>query len=221
MIRFYCDCGKRLKVRAENAGRTAKCPYCGVRVHVPEETGKNVGAAEALAAAVGGTESPATPSAPVAEVAPAKPPRRHPTPPKPKAQVRPRAAQPSPQPAAREDHAAAGLAALARAVGEDKAKTPKKTGDPMARVRNQMSAKDGPASLQVLSRRHGAKPNNTKAVMVGVGVAVVVLGGAIALAFLGGGGKDSSPASPPPPEVRVSRPAGSPGELFPNVAPKE
>jgi DNA-directed RNA polymerase subunit RPC12/RpoP len=34
-IRFVCRCGKRMKVPARYAGRTAKCPRCGARLKIP------------------------------------------------------------------------------------------------------------------------------------------------------------------------------------------
>ena len=37
-IRFVCTCGKRMKVPARYAGRTAKCPCCGTRLKIPALT---------------------------------------------------------------------------------------------------------------------------------------------------------------------------------------
>lgn len=34
-MRWYCECGQRLKSRDSNAGRTIACPECGERVQVP------------------------------------------------------------------------------------------------------------------------------------------------------------------------------------------
>ena len=36
-IRFYCTCGKRIKVPAKHAGRTGKCPKCSNKVTVPDQ----------------------------------------------------------------------------------------------------------------------------------------------------------------------------------------
>lgn len=36
-IRFYCTCGKRIKVPARHAGRTGKCPKCSKKVTVPTQ----------------------------------------------------------------------------------------------------------------------------------------------------------------------------------------
>jgi hypothetical protein len=36
-ISFSCDCGKKLTVRDDMAGKRAKCPGCGSVLHVPEE----------------------------------------------------------------------------------------------------------------------------------------------------------------------------------------
>ncbi|OHB68828.1 MAG: hypothetical protein A2Y77_11675 [Planctomycetes bacterium RBG_13_62_9] len=34
-IRFVCRCGKRIKVPARYAGRTGKCPQCGIKLKIP------------------------------------------------------------------------------------------------------------------------------------------------------------------------------------------
>lgn len=36
-IRFSCECGKRIKVHREYAGKTGRCPKCGRQVKVPEK----------------------------------------------------------------------------------------------------------------------------------------------------------------------------------------
>ena len=36
-IRFYCECGKRIKVPAERGGQTGRCPKCKALVRVPEK----------------------------------------------------------------------------------------------------------------------------------------------------------------------------------------
>jgi predicted RNA-binding Zn-ribbon protein involved in translation (DUF1610 family) len=42
-IRFYCPCGRRLKVRAEGGRREGKCPDCGRLVPVPGSVGTGAG----------------------------------------------------------------------------------------------------------------------------------------------------------------------------------
>jgi uncharacterized paraquat-inducible protein A len=37
LIRFTCACGKRVKVPAKYAGKTARCPRCKNRVKIPEK----------------------------------------------------------------------------------------------------------------------------------------------------------------------------------------
>jgi len=66
MIRFYCtQCGKRLEIKDEHAGKEVKCPDCGAVAIVPQKTSDGDEAAEQiygeraslddLAAAVQGT----------------------------------------------------------------------------------------------------------------------------------------------------------------------
>jgi hypothetical protein len=38
-IRFYCTCGKRIKVAAQYAGKTGKCPQCKQPVKIPKISG--------------------------------------------------------------------------------------------------------------------------------------------------------------------------------------
>ena len=57
MIRFYCSCGKRLKVRASEIGRTVECPHCASQLVVPNPDAPPAdvpatSATEALAAAM-------------------------------------------------------------------------------------------------------------------------------------------------------------------------
>lgn len=42
-IRFYCPCGRRLKVRAGGGGRAGKCPDCGRLVPLPGSAGGRPG----------------------------------------------------------------------------------------------------------------------------------------------------------------------------------
>jgi predicted RNA-binding Zn-ribbon protein involved in translation (DUF1610 family) len=42
-LRFYCPCGRRLKVRAAGGQRAGKCPDCGRLVPVPGSGGADVG----------------------------------------------------------------------------------------------------------------------------------------------------------------------------------
>lgn len=36
-IRFYCSCGKRIKVPAKYSGKSGRCPKCSRRVQIPQE----------------------------------------------------------------------------------------------------------------------------------------------------------------------------------------
>jgi len=40
MIEFTCDCGKRIRVKDELAGKRGKCKQCGATIRVPRETAK-------------------------------------------------------------------------------------------------------------------------------------------------------------------------------------
>lgn len=47
VLRFECsECGKQMQARAEHAGRTAKCPACGVAVAIPEPEAEEIEEAE-------------------------------------------------------------------------------------------------------------------------------------------------------------------------------
>ena len=230
MIRFYCACGKRLKVSKQDAGKIAKCSQCGAKVRVPQAPAPSADPREALAAALHGERAPADRSGlPVAEVvAPAK-----------------RQPAAAPQPAAREDLAAAGLAALAQAaapwsprdepadpdpsprrsqaadglaaLAQAVASAPVKESDPMARVRQRVGAANGPASAVLTRGGPGHRKSHTF-LIVGIGVGVVVIGILIAVLVHSAG---YAPEKPPPGETSSGSHVGSTaGELFPGVPSK-
>ncbi|MBE3071013.1 MAG: hypothetical protein IMZ66_12330, partial [Planctomycetes bacterium] len=68
MIRFYCACGKRLKVDDALAGRPVQCPDCGAAARAPQADPEVLSGPEALVAAIKGTAGPAEDDIPVAEV---------------------------------------------------------------------------------------------------------------------------------------------------------
>jgi hypothetical protein len=76
MIRFYCDCGKRLKADDAYAGRQVKCGACGARKMVPaasEAEKAPTAPADGLAALASALRASATSPARAARTAPDKP----------------------------------------------------------------------------------------------------------------------------------------------------
>jgi phage FluMu protein Com len=60
MIDFECNqCGKRLKVKDEAAGKKGKCPQCGVLLEVPQTAAEPVAATSAAKPTAAPTELPA------------------------------------------------------------------------------------------------------------------------------------------------------------------
>ncbi len=220
MIRFHCDCGKRLKVPEEHAGRLAECPYCGKHVRVPAKSQAAPGGPDALRKALA-SPPPAPAAMPVAQpVAKAPKPKPAAAPRKPAAARKPAAKAKAARPKAKAKPQAAaqpGLAGLAQAAAETKAG---RTGrvPPRTAPRGQSKTPGGTATEQILGRRHQAKANSTKVVLAGVGIAVVLLGGLIAIAFLMQPKPEPEPVDPPMVyQPQDTGPRSTPGELFPNV----
>ena len=243
MIRFNCTCGKRLKARPKDAGRSVVCPRCGAKMIAPGGAAP-ASAPEALAAAIRELSRPAAPDdgdgkaddIPVAEVVDAPPTAAGrfsaPAALRTAGQRSAGAKEPplSPQAAA----ALAGLDALARAA-PPKSKT--RLGEPGARPAAKVETKKKPAAAQgrgALASNGGpagtsplARNPMLIAIAAAVGIAVVLL---VLSFFLGGGGvsKKKEPAPevaplPPPPAAKPAKPDWGdhpPGELWPNVKPQ-
>jgi len=236
LIRFNCTCGKRLKARPGDAGRSVVCPRCGAKMIAPGGAAP-ASAPEALAAALRELSQPAAPDngdgqadhIPVAEVVDEPPMAagRFSSP----AALRtagPRSAGAKEPPLSPEAAAAlASLDALARAAppkpaARPAAKVETKKKPAAAQGRSAAASNGGPAETSPL-----AKNPMLIAIAAAIGVAVVLL---VLSFFLGGGvvsKKKEEPApkaAPPPPAA--AKPATPdwgdhpPGELFPNVKPQ-
>jgi hypothetical protein len=237
LIRFNCTCGKRLKARPKDAGRSVVCPRCGAKMIAPGGAAP-ASAPEALAAALRELSQPAAPDngdgqaddIPVAEVVDAPPTAAgrfsSPAALRTAGQRSAGAKEPplSPEAAA----ALAGLDALARAAppkpaARPAAKVETKKKPAVAQGRGAAAPNGGPAGTSPLARNP-----IVIAIAAAVGVAVVLL---VLSFFLGGGGvsKKKEPApevAPPPPPPAAVKPATRewgdhpPGELWPNVKPQ-
>ena len=244
MIRFNCTCGKRLKARPKDAGRSVVCPRCGAKMIAPGGAAP-ASAPEALAAALRELSRPAAPDdgdgraddVPVAEVVDAPPTAagRFSAPAALRTAGRRSAGAKEPPLSPQAAAALAGLDALARAA-PPKSKT--RLGEPGARpAANVETRKKKPAAAQ---GRDAAASNGDPAgtsplarnpmliaIAAAVGIAVVLL---VLSFFLGGGGvsKKKEPAPevaplPPPPAAKPAKPDWGdhpPGELWPNVKPQ-
>jgi len=243
LIRFNCTCGKRLKARPKDAGRSVVCPRCGAKMIAPGGAAP-ASAPEALAAALRELSRPAAPDdgdgraddVPVAEVVDAPPTAagRFSAPAALRTAGRRSAGAKEPPLSPQAAAALAGLDALARAA-PPKSKT--RLGEPGARPAAKVETKKKPAAAQ---GRDAAASNGGPAgtsplarnpmliaIAAAVGIAVVLL---VLSFFLGGGGvsKKKEPAPevaplPPPPAAKPAKPDWGdhpPGELWPNVKPQ-
>ena len=238
MIRFNCTCGKRLKARPKDAGRSVACPQCGAKMIAPGGAAP-ASAPEALAAALRELSQPAAPDngdgqaddIPVAEVVDAPPTAAgrfsSPAALRTAGQRSAGAMEPplSPEAAA----ALAGLDALARAA------PPKPAARPAAKVETEKkpAAAQGRDAAASNGDPAGTSPLARNPIVIAIaaalGVAVVLL---VLSLFLGGGGvskkkevEEPAPkAAPPPPAIaKPTKPDWGdhpPGELFPNVKPQ-
>jgi hypothetical protein len=120
---------------------------------------------------------------------------------------------------AAEQGGATGLEALAQAVRTNGgAKNPSRS--PLAAAHQKVKKQELPTSAQLISRRVGARPNQKKAVLIGVIAAVVLFGLVIGLSALlahSSGDSEKKPADQVTPTDTPGSRRGTPGELFKNV----
>jgi len=235
LIRFNCTCGKRLKARPGDAGRSVVCPKCGAKTIAPAGAAP-ASAPEALAAALRELSRPAAPDngdgqaddVPVAEVVDEPPVAAgrfsSPAALRTAGQRSAGAKEPplSPEAAA----ALAGLDALARAApprpaARPAAKVETKKKPAVAQGRDAAAPNGGPAGISTLARNP-----MVIAIAAAIGVAVVLL---VVSFFVGGGNapkkKDAAPevVPPPPAAAKPAKPDWGdhpPGELWPSVKPQ-
>lgn len=200
MIRFFCSCGKRLKVAKSDAGRTLQCPSCGATVQAPGTAPPTVSGHEALVQAMREVVQTPPEEVPVAEVV---------------------AEPPPPQ----QVQALAKLDALARTARPNgTAKSAARAAGPSLRGRPATGTRPG----QAADVTPPAPPDSRKTLIISIGVSVLVaVLFLIVAAFIGGGGGGSrneppEPAveSTPQPKPRPTsreRDLHPPGELFPKA----
>ncbi len=243
MIRFYCPCGKRLKVRAKDAGRLAKCSQCGAKLRVPEPADP-ADPREALASAVNGggglVPAPALgedlPTAEIVEPPPPKGPGFEPESP-PLEEMAREAAPPDGAANALEAMAGAppptprrqspsdvpsqpgpnpGAAAGLAALAQAVSSAPADNGDPLKKVRQRVNAAAGPGSGRILMGGSGNGGSSKKGPLV-IGIAAgVVAVGVIVGVIIYAATRDDGPPGPAPEPTRSTR-GSTAGELFPGV----
>lgn len=214
MIRFYCSCGKRLKVDDALAGRSVQCTQCGATMQAPGAEPETVSGPEALVSALRDLNGPAPDDIPEAEVIDGPPVAAKP--------ISRRGRAPSPEKA----QALEGLDALARAAGPAPvAKVAARR--PQAAVRGRKGAASPARPALPGGRRPPAAGAHRNAAVIGAVAAVaLIIVFAIVAAFVGGGScsAPAKPEPPPPPAqsvVEVEKPkrftGHQPGEMFNNV----
>jgi hypothetical protein len=217
VIRFYCPCGKRLKIPESHAGRVVECIECGQHVQAPSLEPVQSGH-EVLAAAMrevhAQMQAPVEvddPEVPVAEVV---------------------NELPGAPPAARAlttFDAAARVAPVARPVGRPVARpAPTARAAQPANGRALPAGPARPGQPMMPGKQPQASIRNLLIVGVILGAVLLIILGGLLVAFLGDKPREKIPESPPvvvpsrpaPPPSRPGREAHPPGELFPNVPAK-
>lgn len=196
MIRFLCECRRRIKLEDDLAGHLVQCSKCGARMRVPQA--EPLSAPEALAAAMREATQPEPEEVETTEVA----------------EEAPEAEPP-----------ADGLAALAHAVKSvPPGKTARRPGGLGARMG--APARPGSRPGQRNGRRPAPGANRMNPTLIGImgGIAGVVV--LIVILFLlagGGSAPEDKPPTPEPPKAVSEAPkpkrftGHQPGEMFREV----